>query len=366
MKMKKLVTLTIGLILLSVLVGCIQAAASEAPSTDTEAPETAIEAAYSVDIDPADFVMVIDNPYLPRLPGAKYVYEGQTEEGLERIELEVLADTKEVMGVTTTIVRDTVYVDGELVEDTLDWFAQDKDGNVWYFGEDVSDYEDGELVSKAGSWEAGVDGALPGILMYGDPAAHLGETYHQEYYEGEAEDMGRLLSVAETVTIPLGTFENVVQTEDFTPLEPGVIEHKFYAEDIGVIQEINLENDETVTLIEFTPAGAAEQMSEEEITETAPVNDSEGEADDDDDGDEQEDDEAEDRDEAAVAPDQTGITADEARAAVEAAYPDSTIVEIELEQENGQVIYEVELDNGLEVIVDAGNGDILGEEQEGQ
>jgi hypothetical protein len=213
------------------------------------APTTA--KGYSVDIVPADFTAVVDNPYYPLTPGTRYVYEGETEEGLERIEIEILSETKEVMGVTTTVVRDTAYVDGGVIEDTFDWFAQDRAGNVWYFGEDTKEYEDGEVVSTAGSWEAGVDGALPGIVMYANPAEHIGETYRQEYYEGEAEDRGQVLSATERVTIPFGSFENVVQTLDTTPLEPGQREHKFYAPGVGLIQEVNLGSGETISLIEM-------------------------------------------------------------------------------------------------------------------
>jgi hypothetical protein len=216
---------------------------------ETEAPTTAER--YTVDIVPADFTAVVDNPYYPLTPGTRYIYEGETEEGLERIEIEVLAETKEVMGVTTTVVRDTAYLNGEVIEDTFDWFAQDRTGNVWYFGEDTKEYEDGEVVSTTGSWEAGVDGALPGIVMYANPAEHIGETYRQEYYEGEAEDMGQLLSATERVNIPFGSFENVVQTLDTTPLEPDMREHKFYAPGVGLIQEVNLESGEMVALVEM-------------------------------------------------------------------------------------------------------------------
>ncbi|MCI0396592.1 MAG: hypothetical protein L0332_20060 [Chloroflexi bacterium] len=205
---------------------------------------------YAPEIDPANFVGVIDNPYFPRIPGTRYIYEGQTEDGLERVELEVLPETRVVMGVTTTIVRDTVYLDGELVEDTYDWFAQDREGNVWYFGEESKEYEDGEAVSAAGSWEAGVDGALPGIIMYADPLDHAGEPYRQEYYAGEAEDMGEVVGLVESVTVPFGSFDNILQTKDWTPLEPGVEEHKFYASGIGVIKELNVESGETIELIE--------------------------------------------------------------------------------------------------------------------
>jgi hypothetical protein len=249
MKTKRFFTLAV--FLLFILAGCSQASTPPASTVDAPQIVTSTDAPYTVDINPTDFVAIVDNPYFPAIPGTKYVYEGQSADGLERIEIEVLAETRQVMDVTITIIHDTVYLDGTLIEDTFDWYAQDKEDNVWYFGEDVSNYENGELVDHAGSWEAGVDGALPGIVMFGDPAAHLGETYRQEYYEGEAEDMADLLSVSESVTVPSGSFENVVQTKDYTPLEPDLLEHKFYAQGIGMIKEVNPNSGEEVVLIEF-------------------------------------------------------------------------------------------------------------------
>jgi hypothetical protein len=224
--------------------------------TEAKAEDTSAEETYVVDITPADFVDVIDNPYFPLIPGTKWVYEAKLEDsGVERIEIEILSETCEVMGVMATILHDMVFVDGELVEDTYDWYAQDKDGNVWYLGEDVDNYEDGVLVDHAGSWEWGVDSALPGVVMWADPAAHLDEAYYQEYYVGEAEDMGQVLSVSERVTVPYGSFDNVVQTYDFSSLDPDIMSHKFYAAGIGVIKEVELNVEEEVVLVEFTPAG---------------------------------------------------------------------------------------------------------------
>jgi len=210
---------------------------------------------YTVNLTPAEFVELVDNPYFPLMPGTKWVYEGTSEDGVERIEIEVLAETREVMGITATVLHDIVHLDGELIEDTHDWYAQDKEGNVWYLGEDVSNYEDGAFKNKEGSWEAGVDGALPGILMYADPAAHLGETYRQEYYPGVAEDMAELLSVTESVTVPYGSYDNVVKTKDYTPLEPDLLENKFYAQGIGVVKEIDINTGEEVLLIDFKSFG---------------------------------------------------------------------------------------------------------------
>lgn len=208
--------------------------------------------AYHVDLNPADFVDVVDNPYFPLIPGSKYVYELQTADGVERTAVEVLPETKEILGITATVVHDKVSMGDEMIEDTYDWFAQDKEGNVWYLGEDVTNYANGQVKDNAGSWTAGVDGAMGGIVMFGDPAAHVGETYRQEYYAGEAEDMGELLSVTESVTIPYGSFDNVVQTHDFSPLEPELQEDKYYAQGIGAVKVVDLTTGVEEVLVEFT------------------------------------------------------------------------------------------------------------------
>lgn len=191
--------------------------------------------AYEPQIDPADFVEVIDNPYLPLVPGTTRVYEGVSDGERERSVVSVTSDTKAILGVTTTVVRDRVFVGGELVEETFDWFAQDRFGNVWYLGEDSADYEDGRVVSTAGSWEAGVDGAQPGIVMLGDP--RVGDAYRQEFLEGEAEDLGEVVELGATVEVPHGAFDDVLVTEDRTPLEPDVLERKYYAPGVGVVLE---------------------------------------------------------------------------------------------------------------------------------
>ena len=147
-------------------------------------------------------------------------------------------------------MRDTVTVDDELVEDTYDWYAQDKEGNVWYMGEDSKEYEDGAVVSTEGSWEAGVDGAKPGMIMKGNPQA--GDSYRQEYYKGEAEDMAKVISLNESVSVPYGSFENCLQTEEWTPLEPDVLEHKYYAPSVGLVLEVDIESEDRVELIDIS------------------------------------------------------------------------------------------------------------------
>ena len=209
---------------------------------------------YTVSLTADDFVPRIDNTYLPFIPGSKWAYEARLEDGtVERNEIEVLQETRDVNGVEATVVHDTVYVGGQIVEETYDWYAQDKEGSVWYLGEEVDNYENGVLVDHAGSWEWGVDDALPGIIMWADPSAHLNEEYYQEYYAGEAEDKGRVLSVAESVTVPFGSFENVVKTFDFSAIDPGLQEYKFYVGGVGFIKEINVKTGEELVLIEFVP-----------------------------------------------------------------------------------------------------------------
>jgi hypothetical protein len=229
------------------------------PTTTTEgATEPAIDPGdggrYAPELDPAEFVDVIDNPYLPLAPGTRWVYEGEDDGESERVEVEVLEETRVIEGITATIVRDTVYVDGELAEDTYDWYAQDEDGNVWYLGEDTHEYEDGVAVNAEGAWEYGTDGALPGIVMLAQP--EVGDAYRQEYYEGEAEDMGEVVEVGATKELGIGTYEDVLVTKDWNPLEPEVIEEKSYAPGVGLIHEAKVAGGEgEIPLVEFTPAG---------------------------------------------------------------------------------------------------------------
>jgi hypothetical protein len=228
-------------------------------ATDTTEPAPVIDPGdggdYAPIIDPGNFVDVIDNPYLPYAVGSRWVYEGQSEGEMERIEVEVLDDTREVMGITATVVRDTVFVDDEMVEDTYDWFAQDADGNVWYLGEDTREFEDGVAVNAEGAWEGGIDGALPGIVMPADPT--VGDAFRQEYYAGEAEDMAEITEVGVARSIGIGDYDDVVVMTHWTPLEPEVIEEKWYARDVGTIyEEAVAGGDELVELVEFTPGEA--------------------------------------------------------------------------------------------------------------
>ena len=185
--------------------------------------------------DPSSFSAVVDNPYLPYLPGSRWVYRSSSPDEETRIVTTVTDRTRVVQGVTCVVVHDVEStVDGEVLEDTYDWYAQDDAGNVWYFGEDTTAYEDGKA-SKEGSWEAGVDEAQAGVIMLARP--HVGDAYQQEYYEGEAEDRGEVLAVdARIGTVP-ARYGDLLETADTTPLEPNLVEHKYYAQGVGVVHE---------------------------------------------------------------------------------------------------------------------------------
>jgi hypothetical protein len=177
----------------------------------------------------------IDNTYYPLEPGTTFRYEGESD-GEDAVDVFRVTDkTKKILGVTTTVIRDRFYVDGELVEDTQDWFAQDEEGNVWYFGEDTKELEDGEVVSTEGSWKAGVDGAKPGIFMPADP--EVGDVYKQEHAKGVAEDCFEILDLDASVETPHVDSDEAMKTEEFTRLDPGVIDHKWFVPDVGMVRD---------------------------------------------------------------------------------------------------------------------------------
>ena len=208
------------------------------------------------EFDATQFDAPVSNAYFPLVPGTTYIYEAETDEGLERTVTTVTHDTKEILGVTTVVVHDveTIVVEGVgevLLEETFDWYATDNFGNVWYFGEDTLAYEyddDWNLIGTTtdGAWEAGVDGALPGIRVPGDPRP--GPAQYQEFLEGEAEDEAKVLKLNASVSIGLGDFDGLLKTKESTKLSPGSVEHKYYAEGIGLIYVEELSGGKTVTV----------------------------------------------------------------------------------------------------------------------
>jgi hypothetical protein len=188
-----------------------------------------------VELDPADFTVDITNRFWPMEVGDRWVYEEVDGDGaVQRVEVTVLDETYTVaLGIDARVVHDLVTAGGAVVEDTLDWYAQDSAGNVWYLGEETAEYENGRVVSTEGSWEAGVDGAEPGIAVPADPQP--GTAYRQEHLAGEAEDGAVVLSVSEQVEAPTGRYTGALLTRDTTPLEPEIAELKFYAPGVGPV-----------------------------------------------------------------------------------------------------------------------------------
>jgi hypothetical protein len=205
-------------------------------------------APYAPAIDPANYTTTIDNPLFPLVPGTTFVYEGQGPDGLEHNEVAVTHNVRMILGVTCVEVHDTVTTNGVLTEDTLDWFAQDLAGNVWYFGENSKSVDGGLVTSLEGSWEAGVDGAQPGLVMEAHPA--VGDFYRQEFLLTEAEDLAEVSSLDESVTLSNDSmYAHCLKTTETSPLEPDSHENKFYAPDVGNV--LVVEEDLTSELIDI-------------------------------------------------------------------------------------------------------------------
>lgn len=213
------------------------------------------EAPYDPVIDPANFLTstTINNPFFLLTPGTTFIYEGQTVAGFEHDEFFVTHNTKVILGVTCIEVHDTSTVDGVLTEDTFDWFAQDNAGNVWYFGENARQLVDGVIVGVEGSWTAGVDGAKPGIIMEAQP--QVGDFYRQEFALDAAEDVAEVVSLNGPVSVPYGVFQNCLETEETSPLEPNALEHKFYCKGVGNVLTQDITAGETLPLVQITTGG---------------------------------------------------------------------------------------------------------------
>lgn len=209
------------------------------------------EAAYAPRIDPADFVDRIDNPLFPLRPGTTLVYRKTGTEGTERVEITVTGRTEKILGVRCTVVHDVVTApDGKLIEDTDDWYAQDRRGNVWYFGESTRSFENGRIASLEGSWRAGVDGGQAGIIVPARPK--VGDVYHQEFGLGVAEDVAEVVSVTGEARAPAASCnKGCLVTRETTAIEPGIVESKFYARNVGVILEVTPALQERSELIDI-------------------------------------------------------------------------------------------------------------------
>ena len=211
-------------------------AAPSSSATPATAPSLApVHGTYAPTIDPANFVAAVDNPYWPLKPGTTFHYEGVRGTTPQTDDEVVTHQTKVILGVTSTVVRDTVSEHGAPVERTFDWYAQDRQGNVWYMGEDSLELKNGHFVKASDSWESGVNGAQPKIIVPANPQP--GDPYRQEYYPpGQALDEARVLSLEGSVKVPYGQFNGVLVTSERSPLEPQT-EQKYYAPGIGEVEE---------------------------------------------------------------------------------------------------------------------------------
>jgi hypothetical protein len=240
----------IAAVVLSLLSAALVACSSEPGTGGRRAPD--LPSSSGTKIDPSDFVLPVDNPYFPLEPGTTYRYEG-IKEGRRAVDVFFVShDTKMILGVANTVVVDKLFVDGELEEIAHDWYSQDRQGNVWYFGETIKEFDrQGNQIPAKGAWQAGVDGARPGIVMPAQP--QVGDVFRPEYYRGTAEDRYRILDLSARVTVPYDSFSDVLVMSEQTRLEPGVLGLKFHALGIGQIKEsVTKGPHETLSLISVT------------------------------------------------------------------------------------------------------------------
>lgn len=197
---------------------------------------------------PEHFAPQIDNPWFPLKAGTTYVYRGRKDGKPSRQVLQVTRQTKTIQGVRTTVLKDNLYLAGKLAERTTDWYAQDAEGNVWYFGEETATLgPKGRVTSTEGSWQSGVDGAEAGIYMPAHPK--VGESYRQEFYRGHAEDHFRVLSLHSAVSVPYARSKDALKTREWTPLEPDAIDFKFYVRGVGTVKEQSADGTEVGRLL---------------------------------------------------------------------------------------------------------------------
>jgi hypothetical protein len=238
---RRLLAAVAALATIVVLAGCSSSNnGASAPTTTTSVPSGSITPTstsslppYNPVIHPAAFTNKVTNTLFPLTPGMTYIYQG-TRDGVPRhTELTITKETKTIMGVSCVVVRDVVTSNNALVEKTTDWYAQDSSGNVWYFGEDTAEYVNGAVTSTAGTWLAGVDGALPGIVMEASPK--VGDAYRQEYRPGVAEDFAKIIQIDASTMVPAGSYTHTVVTQDTDLLDATKLEHKWYAPGVGYI-----------------------------------------------------------------------------------------------------------------------------------
>ncbi len=240
MMLRRVVVIVGALTLLSAACGSrggpVDPASSEASSRGGADPQAS---GYHPVIDPADFQAVVDNPWFPLEPGSTRIYTGSKDGEPARDVFVVTGETKLIDGVPCIVVQDRLFLSGKLHEKTTDYYTQDRQGNVWYFGEATEELDgNGKVISTEGSWLAGQDGAQPGIFMEASPT--VGQAFRQEHFPGHAEDHFQVVSLASSVTVPYGSFSEALLTREWTPLEPGVLDHKYYVQGVGEVAELTV------------------------------------------------------------------------------------------------------------------------------
>ena len=224
---------------------------SEPAAQQTTSPPRGSE---PVTLDPADFTVNVTNKYWPMKKGDRWIYEERDEKGtLTRDEVSVLDQTEKINGIEALVVHDVASQDGVTIEDTTDWYAQDSEGNLWYLGEQTTEYQNGQPSSTEGSWEYGVDGAQAGILLPAEPTPGL--QYRQEFLKDEAEDKAIVLSTSEQAQTPTGTYHDALLTRDTTPLEPELVELKWYAPGVGPVLTLTPSGEQTREQLVEAPGG---------------------------------------------------------------------------------------------------------------
>ncbi len=250
-------------VVLLTLTACTSGASDEpaAPSAPPASRSALPQGGEKVSLDPSEFSTTGDNPFFPLRPRTQWHYRETGDEGTYDVLVTVTTVTERLAdGVKARVVRDTVRQGGEIVEDTFDWYAEDRHGNVWYLGEDTVELADGRA-SHEGSFEAGKDGAQAGVIMPGDPQP--GDVYRQEHLAGEAEDVGAVLATSKMVDVPAGHFEGALLTEDTSTLEPGVSEYKLYAPGVGLVLTLGVSGGASrEELLEVRRVSAAEAREE--------------------------------------------------------------------------------------------------------
>jgi hypothetical protein len=230
--------------------GATRVGAASAPQ-GSQAIKSGAGRGWPQTLHPIDFVARVNNPWFPLEPGSRWRYRGVDEDGPFSDEMRVTHRTKTILGVRATVVHDVVLRQGKRREITSDWYAQDRAGNVWYFGENTRELNrHGQVTSREGSFRAGRDGARPGVLFPGTP--RVGQTARQEYYKGHAEDQFEILDLDARVSTPYVSTRHAVRTKETSPLEPGVVDNKYYARGVGDVSEVTVKGPkERLRLVSF-------------------------------------------------------------------------------------------------------------------